>query len=246
MSLHLFNRSFYLYILLLLLMVFTSSSEAFSKSFVNTSMLDMRPTFVVNFDMSTVICQHSADAQDLHLHDISILCDGKMDCYDNPAMHDESFPYCEGKCNSTCSNRGACLYDGENAQCYCNSGTHGKMCELPDVNECADKPCHWLAHCKNTYGFYKCQCFTGFKGDGFHCSDIDECAEGIAQCPLHSTCVNLPGTYLCNCTNGYAQKGIPVDKCVAMLNKTMSKFYAFLIFYSSGAEPPPRSRLIPE
>ncbi|KAK6049073.1 hypothetical protein COOONC_13423 [Cooperia oncophora] len=68
--------------------------EAISKNFVNSSMPEMRPTFVVNFDMATVICQHSAESTDLHLHEISVLCDGKNDCYQNPAMHDESFPYC--------------------------------------------------------------------------------------------------------------------------------------------------------
>lgn len=67
---------------------------AITKNFVNSSMPEMRPTFVVNFDMATVICQHSADPSDLHLHQMSILCDGKPDCYKNPAMHDESFPYC--------------------------------------------------------------------------------------------------------------------------------------------------------
>lgn len=70
------------------------SSNAITKSFVNSSMPDMRPTFVVNFDTGTVICQHSPNPDDLHLHQISIICDGKPDCYSNPAMHDESFPYC--------------------------------------------------------------------------------------------------------------------------------------------------------
>lgn len=32
--------------------------ETISKNFVNSSMPEMRPTFVVNFDMATVICQH--------------------------------------------------------------------------------------------------------------------------------------------------------------------------------------------
>lgn len=68
--------------------------DCLTKNFVNNSILEMRPIFVVNFDMSTVICQHSEDPEDIHMHDISILCDGKMDCFNNPAMHDESFPYC--------------------------------------------------------------------------------------------------------------------------------------------------------
>lgn len=76
------------------IVLITRKSESVTKNFVNNSMPEMRPTFVVNFDMSTVICQHSNDPSDLHLHRMSILCDGKSDCYINPAMHDESFPYC--------------------------------------------------------------------------------------------------------------------------------------------------------
>ncbi|EPB79865.1 hypothetical protein ANCCEY_01076 [Ancylostoma ceylanicum] len=78
----------------LALCLLVTGVETISKNFVNSSMPEMRPTFVVNFDMATVICQHSDDSSDLHLHEISVLCDGKNDCYQNPAMHDESFPYC--------------------------------------------------------------------------------------------------------------------------------------------------------
>uniref|UniRef100_F1KPH9 Latent-transforming growth factor beta-binding protein 1 n=1 Tax=Ascaris suum TaxID=6253 RepID=F1KPH9_ASCSU len=186
---------------------------AITKNFVNSSMPEMRPTFVVNFDMATVICQHSADPSDLHLHQMSILCDGKPDCYKNPAMHDESFPYCEGRCNSTCSGRGACLFDGSRGQCYCNAGFHGPECELIDNNECEDKPCHWLAHCQNTLGSYYCTCFPGFHGNGHECSDIDECSSGIAHCPEYSSCVNLPGTYFCNCSEGFQPLGLPLERC---------------------------------
>ncbi|VDO16995.1 unnamed protein product, partial [Brugia timori] len=34
------------------------------------------------------------------------------------------------RCNSTCSQRGACLFDGTQGQCYCNAGYHGPHCEL--------------------------------------------------------------------------------------------------------------------
>ncbi|KAE9553235.1 hypothetical protein FO519_003543 [Halicephalobus sp. NKZ332] len=147
-----------------------------TKNFINTSMPEMRPTFVVNFDMATVICQHSENPEDIHLHEMSVLCDGKVDCFRNPAIDDENFPYC-------------------------------------NKNECQEKPCSWLAHCTNTVGAYKCECFPGFKGDGYNCQDIDECSEGIAKCTDYSRCVNLPGTYFCNCTEGFIPKGTPLEKC---------------------------------
>ncbi|MFH4974230.1 hypothetical protein AB6A40_000939 [Gnathostoma spinigerum] len=155
---------------LLLYVAILRTSDGLSKNFVNNSMPALRPTFVVNFDMSTVICQHSPDSSDLHLHRMSILCDGKKDCFANPAMDDEMFPYCGGQCNSTCNDRGACLFDGSTSQCYCNAGYHGPQCEYIDNNECLDKPCHWLAHCQNTLGSYYCTCFPGFEGDGHDCS----------------------------------------------------------------------------
>ncbi|VDL81170.1 unnamed protein product, partial [Nippostrongylus brasiliensis] len=80
----------------------------------------------------------------------------------------------ERKCNSTCSDRGACLYDGQKPQCYCNSGFSGPMCEIVD---------------------------------------IDECSMSKYSCPENSVCINLPGTYFCNCTEGFAPKGLPLEKC---------------------------------
>ncbi|PAV57055.1 hypothetical protein WR25_26122 [Diploscapter pachys] len=43
---------------------------------------------------------------------------------------------------------------------------------------------------------------------------MDECSMNLASCPEHASCVNLPGTYFCNCTQGYAPIGHPLEKCV--------------------------------
>ncbi|KAK6026689.1 hypothetical protein OSTOST_07329, partial [Ostertagia ostertagi] len=32
-------------------------------------------------------------------------------------------------------------------------------------------------------------------------------------CPQNSVCVNLPGTFPDNCTEGFAPKGLPLEKC---------------------------------
>ncbi|CAI5446030.1 unnamed protein product [Caenorhabditis angaria] len=205
-------------LILVLGLSFIRETNGLAKNFVNSSHPDLRPTFVVNFDTSTVICQHSADPNDLHIHNMSSLCDGKQDCFANPAMHDEVFPYCEKKCD--CSGNGACLYDGSNPQCYCDSGFSGKSCELADKNECLEHPCHLMAQCQNTLGSYECRCLPGYSGDGHQCIDIDECSEkekSSHRCPENSNCINLPGTFYCNCTQGFTPKGnqgAGLDKCV--------------------------------
>ena len=33
--------------------------------------------------------------------------------------------------------------------------------------------------------------------------DIDECAAGTFTCGTNARCVNLPGTYRCQCSSGY-------------------------------------------
>ena len=35
------------------------------------------------------------------------------------------------------------------------------------------------------------------------CSDIDECADGTANCGQNSDCINLEGSYECHCFRGY-------------------------------------------
>lgn len=56
--------------------------------------------------------------------------------------------------------------------CYCSPGYQIKSDEqnkCVDVNECMDtllNDCHTSADCMNSVGSYRCQCRTGFIGDG--------------------------------------------------------------------------------
>uniref|UniRef100_A0A9J7XU56 Signal peptide, CUB and EGF-like domain-containing protein 3 n=1 Tax=Cyprinus carpio carpio TaxID=630221 RepID=A0A9J7XU56_CYPCA len=73
------------------------------------------------------------------------------------------------------------------------------------------------AICQNTLKSYKCICKSGYKGDGKHCEDIDECASEYNGGCVHE-CMNIPGNYRCTCYDGFrlAHDGhncLDVDEC---------------------------------
>ncbi|XP_057185549.1 signal peptide, CUB and EGF-like domain-containing protein 2 isoform X2 [Triplophysa rosa] len=89
-----------------------------------------------------------------------------------------------------------------------------------DSDQCAEgsDACHIDAICQNTPTSYKCTCKTGFKGDGKHCEDIDECDLQYNGGCVHE-CNNIPGNYRCTCLDGFhlAHDGhncLDVDECV--------------------------------
>uniref|UniRef100_A0A8C9ZUQ8 Signal peptide, CUB domain, EGF-like 2 n=1 Tax=Sander lucioperca TaxID=283035 RepID=A0A8C9ZUQ8_SANLU len=76
---------------------------------------------------------------------------------------------------------------------------------------------HIDAICQTTQGSYKCTCKAGFKGDGKHCEDIDECDLEYNGGCVHE-CNNIPGNYRCTCYDGFnlAHDGhncLDVDEC---------------------------------
>ncbi|XP_059384417.1 signal peptide, CUB and EGF-like domain-containing protein 3 isoform X1 [Carassius carassius] len=88
-----------------------------------------------------------------------------------------------------------------------------------DVDECAEAldSCSMDAICQNTLKSYKCICKSGYKGDGKHCEDIDECASEYNGGCVHE-CMNIPGNYRCTCYDGFrlAHDGhncLDVDEC---------------------------------
>uniref|UniRef100_A0A8C6KI14 Nidogen 2 n=1 Tax=Nothobranchius furzeri TaxID=105023 RepID=A0A8C6KI14_NOTFU len=74
------------------------------------------------------------------------------------------------------------------------------------LNPCyvGNHDCDTTAQCIPLEGqAFKCQCATGYTGDGHNCYDIDECAEGSDLCGDHSQCLNLPGSHRCQCWEGF-------------------------------------------
>nr|GME07460.1 putative wall-associated receptor kinase-like 16 [Ipomoea batatas] len=53
---------------------------------------------------------------------------------------------------------------------------------------------------------YRCACKKGYHGNPYlppGCLDIDECANGQNTCSKNATCLNTPGSYSCQCKEGY-------------------------------------------
>ncbi|XP_068837823.1 nidogen-1 [Capricornis sumatraensis] len=71
----------------------------------------------------------------------------------------------------------------------CYTGSHG---------------CDANAACRPGPGTqFTCECSIGFRGDGRTCYDIDECSEQPSVCGNHAVCNNHPGTFRCECVEGY-------------------------------------------
>lgn len=97
---------------------------------------------------------------------------------------------------------------GQPAENPCFTGRHG---------------CDTNAVCRPGQGtHFTCQCAAGFNGDGRTCYDIDECRENTQICGSHAICNNQPGTFRCECEDGYRfgtdgqtciEVNQPVDAC---------------------------------
>ena len=77
--------------------------------------------------------------------------------------------------------------------------------------------CHPNATCEvDGQGEALCTCQNGWEGDGFSCSDIDECA-GENGCDPVATCENSEGSYSCACPEAYEGDGLnctDIDECL--------------------------------
>ncbi|KAM6433343.1 nidogen-1 [Rhynochetos jubatus] len=89
-----------------------------------------------------------------------------------------------------------------------------------DINR---NPCYTGTHncdtnaiCRpGTGNRFICECSIGFRGDGNICYDVDECSEQPALCGSNAVCNNQPGTYRCECVEGY-QFAADGRTCVAV------------------------------
>ena len=118
-------------------------------------------------------------------------------------------------------------------ECICDDGFFGNGVNCTDSDECGievspveldgildpaynSSECSEFAYCVNEIGAYNCTCDEGFQGDGWNCTDIDECKEGMDLCSGEGICVNSPGDYSCECDDGFFGDGfvcLDIDEC---------------------------------
>uniref|UniRef100_A0A8C7GN28 Nidogen 1 n=1 Tax=Oncorhynchus kisutch TaxID=8019 RepID=A0A8C7GN28_ONCKI len=106
------------------------------------------------------------------------------------------------------SNKIGSIHSGPPEQNPCFTGRHG---------------CDTNAACRPEEGIqFTCECSTGFTGDGRQCYDIDECREMPEICGSHAICNNQPGTFRCECMDGFqfasdgktcVEVDRPIDHC---------------------------------
>jgi protein crumbs len=84
-------------------------------------------------------------------------------------------------------------------KCVCPPGYTSELCN-EEIDECAGDPCNG-GKCIDHLNGFTCDCSeTGFRGE--QCEvDIDEC-QTLSLC-IQGNCSNLPGSYVCNCLDGY-------------------------------------------
>ena len=124
-----------------------------------------------------------------------------------------------------CDQHASCTNTVGSFNCACDEGFNGDGFKCENINECDDdsNECAANADCTDSIGSYFCECWPGFKGDdGLKCDDIDECTAKernpvtgelieLNFCTKFpdrpdlspSICFNTPGTYSCECADGY-------------------------------------------
>ncbi|TRY83857.1 hypothetical protein DNTS_030091 [Danionella cerebrum] len=91
------------------------------------------------------------------------------------------------------SNKIGSIHSGVPEQNPCFTGRHG---------------CDTNAVCRPAQGKeFTCECAAGFTGDGRVCYDVDECSETPQICGPFSVCNNQPGSFRCECKDGFQFAG---------------------------------------
>ena len=132
---------------------------------------------------------------------------------------------CEDEClegSNECDAYATCENTPGTYDCDCVEGFlgNGRSCE--NVDECRMRvhKCSANAICHDaTEGAYDCECIDGYDGNGMECNDIDECSRNSHSCGENTDCINILGSYKCQCSQGFVEDFAgntgPVDKTIS-------------------------------
>ncbi|XP_071806272.1 cysteine-rich with EGF-like domain protein 2 [Asterias amurensis] len=145
-------------------------------------------------------------------------------------MTNETHTVCTG-CDESCAS--TCTHGGPTGCKKCKGGynlVEEKGCQ--DIDECNQDhpPCESSQFCDNSPGSFKCvechmacetcigkgpescvKCKSGFIMEETTCKDINECDTDETCKKDHMFCKNVPGSFMCECEDGYLQG---TDGCV--------------------------------
>ena len=88
-----------------------------------------------------------------------------------------------------------------------------------DIDECEDSnPCAGEARCVNSVGGFLCTCQAGYVGDGFECTNVNECDNVLQNnCSAEGgRCTDTVGSFTCACLDGFSGDGVAcanIDEC---------------------------------
>ncbi|CAD5221920.1 unnamed protein product [Bursaphelenchus okinawaensis] len=134
----------------------------------------------------------------------------------------------------TCFKRGKCSGDGTRqgtGKCECQKGYAGVRCSTCDAHfyefskndtaiECAACFDGCATSCTTSGPLGCTACRTGYKMvENEGCVDVDECSDNGEQLcdKLNEICVNTPGSYNCECKDGY-KRDFDSDECILDVN----------------------------
>ena len=108
--------------------------------------------------------------------------------------------------SSSCDANAECLNMEGSYVCYCNIGYRGNGITCK-VGQCEDRRCPPDQQCISPTSD-ACQCNEGFSYNTVNefCEDVDECLLDH-DCGQNSTCVNIKGSFTCNCNSGFIGDG---------------------------------------
>ena len=94
----------------------------------------------------------------------------------------------------------------------------------------AGTACNTNIHYSKLTLCFRCFCDNGFTGDGFNCTDINECSDEPNLCE-NGACINSEGSFSCDCQNGFmhpAEEYSQVHVCNVWAHKYVLKLLIFV------------------